>query len=60
MTMKGVKDEKSIVWSVELVTKLHNYLVEKELYVRLDKESKCLPLVGSVGIVQDIGKMFNE
>ena len=58
--MKGVKDEKSIVWSVELVTKLHNYLVEKELYVRLEKELKCLPLVGSVGIVHDIGKMFNE
>ena len=58
--MKGVKDEKTIVLSDELVTKLHNYLIEKELYVRLDKESKCLPLVGSVGMVQDIGKMFND
>ena len=58
--MKGGKDEKSIVWSVELLTKLHNHLVDKELYVRLEKDFKCLPLVGSVGIVHDIVKMFNE
>ena len=60
LQMKGGKPGKSVVWTVELLTKLHNHLVEKELYVRLEKVFTCLPLAGSVEFVFDIGKMLNQ